>query len=502
MAHGQMQEVILIEVTDLDRDGVGRGSGEPDARGRAPGWDGRRAQVVRGLRRWWPFVAGVLAVLLAIGITSAVRTRDRAARLAALPGVLAPLDSSLHVLWRAPMRGWGQLLALDGSVVLFGRDDQGAAAIVSLDGTTGEERWSVPLPDVTVTGDVSCNALDDAARGRAAHLVCRLVSASVIDAEDGIYRPAGTTRLVVLDSRTGRQVADRTMDDPGVSVEPFGRDLILTGVLRDGRAQVTRQAAVTGEVRWTFRSTDPLKGQQGPTWLYPSVQHGVIVVNGPVTWAFAPDGTMLGEWHLRGGDWAVRGGWGLDVTVLPDGRFAVGESGGVGLSDDQYGTVSTTDARDGYPIPGPVLEPIVDDGSAATILFSTPSGSGGVVATDLATGTRLWRFASVPWGSALVLDGRLIAVVSRELIAFDTRTGRVLWRVAVPMGNHSGQVLTDGRSILVPMFDLGRGAVLTAFDPADGRTHWSTRLPSSTTFLAVADGRLVALTDRDLIALG
>lgn len=500
MARDQMQEVILVEVADLDRDDVVRASG---ADGEADGGAQTRDRVVRGLRRGWPLVAGLLVLLVAVGAAAAVRTRDRAARLAALPGVLAPLDPSLRELWREPMRGWGQLAAIGGDVVLFGRDDQGAAAIVSLDGTTGEHRWEVPLPEVTATGDVWCAALDDAGGDRAAHLVCRLVSTSVIDAQDGSYRPDGAARLVVLDSRTGQRVAERTMDSPDVSVEPLGRDLIITEVLADGRAEVTREGAVTGEVLWTFRSAEPLrKPSGGPLWFFPVVQHGVIVANGPVTWAFALDGTVLGEWHLQGGDWAVRGGWGLDVSVLPDGRFAVGESGGVGLSDDQYGTVSTTDARDGYPIPGPVLKPVVDDGSAADILFCTPTGSGGLVAMDLATGARLWRFASIPWGSALVLDGRLIAVVDRALVAFGARSGQVLWRADVPMGNHAGQVLTDGHAVLVPMFDPAQGAVLTAFDPADGRARWTRRLPSGTNYLAAADGRLLALTDRDLVALG
>lgn len=507
MARVQMQDVILVEVADLGRDDVAHVPGDDDGgeegNGSASGRTRTSGRAWRRLRRWWPLAAGLVVLLVGGSVSAGLRVRDRTARLAALPGVLAPLDPSLRELWRVPMRGWGQVGTGGGDVLLFGRDDQGQDAVEMLDGTTGERRWVTSLPELTTTGDVWCVPLDDAGRGDAAHIVCKLVASSMIDAQDGYYRPEGAARLVVLDASTGRRVAERTMDSPDVFAEPLGRDLIVAEVLADGHAKVTRQAAVTGEVRWTFRSAQPLREPSGgPVWLYPSVQHGVIVANGPVTWAFAADGTVLGEWHLEGGDWAVRGGWGLDVTVLPDGRFAVGESGGVGLSDDQYGTVSTTDARDGFPIPGPVLQPVVDDGSAPNILFTVPTGSGGLVALDPATGERLWEFHSIPWGDALVLDGRLFAVVGRSLRAFDARSGHPLWTADVPMGNHSQQVLTDGRVILVPVFDPELGTAVTAFDPADGRKRWTAQLPTGVSYLAVADGRLLAMTDRDLIALG
>lgn len=469
-----MRKVVLVEVA-LDHD-VARGSG---ALGRA--LESRRR------RRRWLLAAGLAAVLVGGSAVSGIRARDRAAWLAALPGVLAPLDRSPREVWHVQMRGWGQVQALGGGLLLFGPDLERPPAIELRDAVTGEARWVAPLPEIGAATDVRCSALGDAAR--AARVVCRLAG-----------EPA---RLVVLDARTGRRVAERAMDSENSSVTPIGLDLVVAEVLADGRAEVTRQDPVTGKVRWTFRSAQPLRSPGvGPSWFDVSVQHGVIVANGPVTWAFAPDGTVLGEWHLTGGDWAVKGGWGLDVSVLPDGRFAVGESGGVGLSDAEYGTVSASDARDGFPIPGPVLEPVVDDGSVPGVLITRPAHKGGLVALDSATGRRLWEAGSQPWGDALVLDTRLVVVAVRQLTAFDARSGRLLWSVDVPMGNHSQQVLTDGRVILVPMFATDQGAVLVALDPADGRTRWTTRLPGGTSHLESAAGRLLALAGRDVVALG
>ena len=217
---------------------------------------------------------------------------------------------------------------------------------------------------------------------------------------------------------------------------------------------------------------------------------------------------MLGEWHLTGGDQASAGGWFLDVAVLPDGRFAVGESGGASSPGQEYGTVSSSDARDGFPIPGPVLQPGVDDGSAADLLLTTARNGAGVVALDAGTGNRRWESPTTLKGGTILLDGRLIgiarsptAVTGIELTALDTRTGRLLWTVRLPAAGQPEQVLTDGRLLVVPMYAPEAGAVLVAFDPADGRSRWRVQVPARLHHLAVVDRRLYALTEGELIAL-
>ncbi|MGV8965308.1 MAG: PQQ-binding-like beta-propeller repeat protein [Cellulomonas sp.] len=508
MVRGQLQHVILIEDTDADRDdarrdgrdrdGAGRDGAGRDGAGRDRDGAGRYGAVRRvgDLRRWWP-LATALVVLLALGTAiPALRVRQRAALLAGLPGVLTPVDASLHEQWRAEGQAWGEMLALGDRVVVFGRDPAGSVGVTALDGRTGEQLWRTPFGAVTARGDITCLPPD----ADAAHLVCLVQSGVVTGVDPGVVTP---TRLVVLAADTGQEVADRALRSDNTAAASFGSDVVVTELLPDGRAAVTRLDPTTGAARWEFRSRSGLRTPStGPAWLYPFVENGVVVANGPVTWAFAADGTLLGEWHLRGGDWAVRGGWGLGVSVLPNGSFAVGEAGGVGLSDADYGTVSKTDARDGFPIPGPILQAVVDDGSAPQVLLTAPTGQGGVVAVSATTGERLWAAGASTWGSVLVLDRRVIQFAFREVQAFDAQTGMLLWRLPVPLGNYAKQVLTDGHLVLVPRFDATLGVAVTAVDPADGRVQWTAPLPTGTDRLVVVGGRLMVTTARDLVAMG
>ena len=508
MAPGRMQAVILVEVSDPDPDDAARAPGAPSdslSWRLVPAW---RWLSQRG-RPWWPLVAALVVLVAAAGAVSAAREQARAARLTAAPGVLTPLTASLHALWREQQQGFSQVDGVGSNLLLFGPDPRGVLAVVSVDKLSGRRRWSAPLPEMTPSGDVWCVALGGSDRRDQARLACRVVTASAVDIRTGNYRPQGPVGLLVLDAGTGARLADRELDSVNVGLAPFGHDLVVTQVLPDGRAQVSRQDPVTGLPRWTFRSAQPIGSA---AWdlpsLAPSVQHGVIIANGPVSWAFTGDGTVLGEWHLTGGDQASAGGWSLDVAVLPDGRFAVGESGGASSRGQEYGTVSSSDARDGFTIPGPVLQPGVDDGSAADLLLTTARNGAGVVALDAGTGNRRWESPTTLKGGTILLDGRLIgiarsptAVTGIELTALDTRTGRLLWTVRLPAAGQPEQVLTDGRLLVVPMYAPEAGAVLVAFDPADGRSRWRVQVPARLHHLAVVDRRLYALTEGELIAL-
>ncbi|NMR19306.1 PQQ-binding-like beta-propeller repeat protein [Cellulomonas fimi] len=504
MARDQMQDVVLVEVTDLDGAEVAASAapaGRADA-SREGAQAPRRALAARRLRRWWPVAAGLVLVLVVTSLVGAVRARERAARLAVVPGVLAPLDPGLAERWRAPLRGWGQIDTVAGSLVLAGRDGSGRTGVVALDPVTGRQRWSAPLDEVAETGDAWCVPLDGSAAA-APYVACRLVRSAVLRAQDGTYQWDGPALLVVLDARTGERVAERALPGEQVLLAAFGGGLVVTSLRADRVAQVTLEDPVTGDVTWSFAGDEPLPpSTTGPLALYPSVEGDVLVVNGPVTWAFDPDGELVAEWHLRGGDRAVAGGWRLEVTALPDGRFAVGESGGVGTGREEYGTVARADGSESIPIPGPVLLPQVDDGSMRGLLLTSSPSWSGIVALDASTGEKVWESDATLDGGVLVLDGRVILGGGRELRALDARSGAELWAVDAPTGTQASQVLTDGRVLVVPMTDPDLGPVLAALDPADGRTRWTTPLPADAYHLTVVDGRLVALTDRDLVALG
>ena len=158
--------------------------------------------------------------------------------------------------------------------------------------------------------------------------------------------------------------------------------------------------------------------------------------------------------------------------------------------------------RGGVRVAGLVVQPSVDDGSAAEVLFTIPGRRGGLVAFDSRTGDRVWESDVSRWTDPLVLDGRLIAAVGPELRAVDDRTGELLWQVRVAAIDNPKQVLTDGLVVFVHAVDPRHGAVLRAFDPADGRERWNVRLPAGVRQFSVARGRLLATTDRDVVALG
>lgn len=501
MVRDQMHEVLLVEVVD-----------DPD---RPPPARSRSARVAAsyftgqphgGVGRWWPVAVGLVLIVAAAWVVAGLRERDRAARLAAEPELLAALRPELAEVWRAPMRGWGRVAAADGDLVLFGSSPQYGAAVELLAGDTGRVRWQTPLPEIVAGGDIWCLPLPSGADGTAAtieHIACRVVVGPSLQRQPGESRTLAQVRIVVLDAATGARLADRALDGTNVSLTAFGPDLLVSERLPGGFARVTREDPLTGEIRWAYRSTGPVRGSGGRSgFLDTQVQHGVVVVRGAVAVALTPDGEVLGEWGLPGDDWAARGGWGLEVSALGDGRLAVGEAGGLWILDDEFGRVLDSRHGGGFAIKGPVLDPVVDDGSADDILFTVPRAQGGMAAQDARTGEQLWAAGDSRWGRAIVLDRRLIVVGRRELLALDARSGELLWSVPVPRGNHGQQVLTDGRVVVVPTSERALGSILRAFDPADGRERWSAPLPGGATQLAVLDGRLVQLTDRELIVLG
>ena len=420
--------------------------GRPEAGSAGPSGDGVGAPP-RFRRRW--LLAGALVLLLAaVAVVDVIGARDRAAHLAAVVGVLEPVDSSLRERWIQP-GGW-QHPAVHGPdlmVSLF--NDRGdALRLVATDIVTGEQRWDVALPEGIFEAGVACRALG--ADGEVStHIACRLDVPAAAGAEFPAYGPRSEARLVVLDAQTGETVGDRSLDHGFGTVETLGSDILVTTVLADGRVRVTREEPSTGRVRWSVQSEQPLPGAgsgPGPDAPETDVAHGVIAVSGPMAMALSEEGEVLGEWPVE----AQAAAGPVELTVLADGRFVVGTP--KVQADVPYGTVSTSDARDGFPIDGPVLELDVDDGSASDLLLTTSEGAGEIVALDARTGEPRWSAAATPTSGALLLDHRLITTVGSDLVALDTRTGTRLWTAANgPQAEHD--LLTDGDVVLVPTLD-------------------------------------------------
>jgi outer membrane protein assembly factor BamB len=258
---------------------------------------------------------------------------------------------------------------------------------------------------------------------------------------------------------------------------------------------------VTARPRWTFRSAGPVGAATASTVPVVEVRHGVVAVSGPGAWALDPgDGRLLGEWSPQRPGSLADVDPSVDLRVLPGPRFVVGEPDAGGLDSEPYGTISTSDARDGAHVPGPVVDPVVDDGSADDLLLVAPPGRGRVVAVDPATGR--WRWQADARGEVVVLDGRLHARAGSAVTAVDVETGRIVWRTEMGTRRSSRDLLTDGRVLLVPTSSPDGAPTLTALGLDDGRARWTVPAPSRIEEYHVLDGRLVAVTDEAAVGLG
>ncbi len=462
----------------------------------APGHEARESPQAR---RRWLLPAGALALCLAtVVVVDGVRDRDRVAHLAAVPGLLEPIDSSLREVWSQP-GGWfyPAVHGPDLMVSLF--DDRGTPfRLVANDIVTGEQRWDVPLPGVAVFEAVECRALGIDAHEVSTQIACRLDVPAAPGAEVPAYGPRSEERLVVLDAKTGETVAERSLDHGYGTVEALGSDLLVTNVLADGRVQVAREDPLTGRVRWTVVSEQPLPGAgsgAGPRAPETTTEHGVIVVSGPMAMALSAAGEILGEWSAESVEPTTRP---VELTVLADGRFVVGTP--KVQADVPYGMVAASDAGDGFPIDGPLLELAVDDGSASDLLLTTSAGGDEILALDTRTGEPRWSAAATPRGGALLLDHRLIATAGSDLVALDTRTGKLLW-TAANGSQTDDDLLTDGHIVLVPGTDNGE-SILTAVDLTDGRVRWTTGGPPNVVAYFEIGRRLIALQRQHMIRLG
>ncbi len=198
--------------------------------------------------------------------------------------------------------------------------------------------------------------------------------------------------------------------------------------------------------------------------------------------------------------WSREVGEGLSGPVVADGRLilfhrvsgrevveAFDPETGVSLWDYSYPTTY----RDDFGFDeGPRAVPVVADG----VIYSL-GAQGQLHAIELETGRGLWsedtqqRF-DVPkgffgtGGSPLVEDGRVIANVGGEdvgIVAFDARTGEVLWSATDDGASYSSPVGTTISGSRYAIFLTRNG--LVGLDPATGEVsfnqRWRSRSASS-----------------------
>ncbi|MDM7830481.1 outer membrane protein assembly factor BamB family protein [Cellulomonas edaphi] len=401
--------------------------------------------------RWW---AAALVVVLAGGAVawqhrSDERADARAARLAAVTGVLASPAGSLEPMWTLhhPDAAVAYGRAADG-VLLGGSSVDGDVELHGVDAVTGTVLWRTP---VTVPVDETlwawCDPVHDA-EGRML-AVCTA-------------GPDAPAAAVALSSRTIWTVEPRT-----------GRILTSWHVRGDTTLLVTSDqlvvAETTGTGTWQVRSLDPASGET--RWSFaPPGAHGrgglvqpqliddgggrVLASVGNHVWVLSRSGAPVVDRETPTDTWwvALRAGSSIGRS-FPPGREPEG--------------LTLLPGRTTVPLAEQPVYVFPDDGSAPNLIFTLgPRLDPELVARSTATGRVVWRSADNVLTS-LLIDGILYVGTVREIVALDATSGAVRWRRDV--GHAVDQMTTDGEDLLV----VAPPTTVATYALDDGRPGWA-----------------------------
>ncbi|MFI2753145.1 PQQ-binding-like beta-propeller repeat protein [Cellulomonas sp. P22] len=484
-AAGRLDRVELVEV---DARG-GSGADHPDAPPRGADltatdnpWPAARVDEPSALphrvRRWGPVAAVAVVVLLAASLVVDARSRERAARLAEVPGVLAPLDGAPTELWRAEdlpepaisVLGGTGWFATDDVLVAVGLRDDGEAVAAALDRTDGSAVWTASLAEATervAYRPVDCVLPRDPAGVTV--LTCLVADVSVTETSVGSDGATTTEaqyryRLVRVDLRTGEVLETREVGDAAALVELDG-DLVLATHEPGSDIQVTRLDPA-GEERWT--ATVAVE-QSAPVSVYLLPSAGILQVST---------------------------GQGAPITLDP-------------TTGKEMSPLQSLDNLFAWPV-------AVDDGSTG-VRVVVDLNSVSLQVQDPVQGTTLWTqpisSTSLDLQILLVRDrlvlreGTSDGTGSQQVTSYDARTGVEQFSLPEPpatygsSGSDAGAIVTDG-SVLVRQ-ELPEGLrTFVAYDFDDGTPRWSTPMPSGTSDFAVAGGLLLARAGSSVVALG
>ena len=468
----------MLEVELLDDDGAP-----------APSPEHRR------IPRRWIVVAGI-ATVITVALTQWVgvaRERAAVARLAEVPGVLRPVDDTLVVARRVSPAELGVLDADTGGVVDVAGD---GSQTITWNGWTTElsgadERFADAEGDVLVGTTCELDSAPGAEPSTASHLVCLVTDGgSIVDGGSGFAEvPATARRVVVLSADDGTVLAQWPVDR-GDSMALFSGGVVL-GSATPRDITLTAYVSLTGEQRWSHVDRQP----EGFALSDSGVRYVSIFRAGELL-GYAPSGGSLqlvgadGTVVRRMSDTVGDGSWGW-MTDPRTGLLVM-------QSVDATGSPLTTFvAADGDPesdvtVDGQPLQVTVDDGSVRGLLLTSADG---VHAWDAGSGASRWTHDVGVVSNALVLRGGVYLATSREVVALDGRTGRVLWTTGRATDLEPRGVLTDGQHVLAALG--GATPALVAYDPAGGHEVFRAPYPPGVTEVTAIGRRLVG---RDLAA--
>lgn len=424
----------------------------------------------RDRRRLWLIVA-VAVVAVGLGGTQWVLTaRENAAvaRLAQVPGVLAPVDDTLEVVRRLAPEDYATLAGEPYGTLVVGEDgaqsyrwfapaDPGWTTQLLGPNTALEDASQVFTDSTCVTDETPGTATSDAA------LVVCLVTDGAQTLDDtgqvGGSLTATTRELVVLDTADG-SVRARWPLPQVYDVVPLPGPVVVLDTQTDDGIEVTGHDALTGRELWRYDS-------EWAPGAWPNLfRLGDLVAftdpSGMLTMV-SPDGTVIRRTAATPGYADL--GWGREIdprrstvvlyTQQPDGTARSLIISGVG------------DAADDVEVDGLPLEVRVDDGSAPDLLLTNDSA---VHAYDARTGATRWTADVRTLTNALVVRGRVYLATDRAVVALDADSGRELWRTDELVGLTPAALLTDGTHVLAALERTGTSGVpaLAAYDPATG----------------------------------
>jgi hypothetical protein len=175
-----MRDVELVE-GDERAGAVSIGATTPASAEASPG---DRSSRWRRARRWWLLVGVLVVVLVAVSIVQDRRDQARLVRLAAVPGVLAPVGGPVHGLWTTTVATTAAITDVHdvGGVLVGGwTSPDGGSAARGVDARTGGEVWSVPLAAAGVPS-WGCVTTQGPVTGQSpVVLVCEVVDASATE---------------------------------------------------------------------------------------------------------------------------------------------------------------------------------------------------------------------------------------------------------------------------------------------------------------------------------
>lgn len=429
-------------------------------------------------RRWWWLAVPVAAVLALVAgqVVTDHRERTRLDALAALPGVVAPLDGPAEVAWEADA---GTVLAgavRIGSVVVTGHvTGTGGMLLVGLDTVTGERRWGVDVAGQLAAGPPwrhdagGCAAVPDAS----GLVACLVDGAAEVE-------PARVPRLFVVDAADGSVQVDREVPAWTQWATPTGEDVLLVGDV-DGTLHVAAQDLRDGTERWSTTAEGTDDAREPVTAVGALLDARTLAVQrGDAVTLVSTDGAVLRTVGV-----GPQGGL---TGQVPTQRVVVSPVLGAALVSGESRT-TVVSATGEVPLEGSALPVVVDDGSVpGLVLTRTPR----LEAWDARDGSLLWASTIVDAQDVTVVEGRVHVGTSAAVVTFDGATGEEVWRVERPTG--TGSPLTDGRHVLVLARQGDRHTTpydLVALHVADGSEAWRVPLPENT-WLTTTGGLLVA----------